>query len=65
MFHREHHQAKGGYVTYVGRNTTVSTGHQNNQRLSKAPPPHPAQIAPFSIGQTKERDLHRGPLTFI
>ncbi len=32
-------------VTYVGRNSTVSTGHQKNQRLSKAPPPHPAPKA--------------------
>ncbi len=55
-------------VTYVGRNSTVSTvtrGQLENQRLSKAPPPLIHKIAPFSIRQTKERDLHRGPLTFI
>ncbi len=25
---REHHQAQGGYVTYIGRNSTGSTRHQ-------------------------------------
>ncbi len=59
MFHREYHQAKGGYVTYVGRNSTVSTGHQKNQHLSKAPPPHPAQKRAISFGhRTKESDAN-------
>ncbi len=60
MFHREHHQAKGGYVTYVGRNSTVSTGHQGgqlkNQRLSKAPPPHQRKSARFLL-VTEQRKL--------
>ncbi len=43
------------FVTYVGRNSTVSTGHQKNQRLSKTPPPHPAPKARiFFWSQNKE-----------
>ncbi len=52
-------------VTYVGRNSTVSTGHRGggggqlkNQQPSKAPP-HPAQMRAISFGhRTKESDAN-------
>ncbi len=44
-------------VMYVGRNSTVSTGHQKNQRLSKTPPPHPAPKARTFFRSQEQRNV--------
>ncbi len=58
---REHHQAQGGYVTYVGRNSTGSTIHQKggswkNQQPAKAPPPPQRKSARF-LSITEQRNV--------
>ncbi len=46
-------------VTYIGRNSTVSTRHRKNQRLSKTPPPSHQHISAkardFVRSQNKEK----------
>ncbi len=55
-------------VTYIGRNSTVSTRHRKNQRLSKTPPPsHQRKSARFrSVTEQREVATRRFPRdTFI
>ncbi len=44
-------------VTYVGRNSTGSRGHQRNQRLSKTPPPLPAPKARIFFLSQEQRNV--------
>ncbi len=50
-------------VTYIGRNSTGSTGHRKNQRLSKTPPPlHQRKSARFRpVTEQREVATRRFP----
>ncbi len=57
-------------VTYVGRNSTVSTGHQGpakeSKSGSKAPAPHPTQKRAISFGhRTKGSNMEYFQKTFV
>ncbi len=46
-------------VTYIGRNSTGSTGHRKNQRLSKTPPPPPQRKSARFLPIMEQRNVAR------